>query len=348
MKKILIIISILFLTGCYDYREINELEIVSSIFIDYKDDEYTVALEVLNTEEEAQEGSRFIKGAGSTIEEALNDTVFDSKKTPYYSHLNVAIATKDAVDNGLDKIYDYFARDIDIRKDFFVLITDDMKPFLEYKVEKGDSIGLSTYNTIKKSIEKNGRYRTGNFREITYHYLRDNIYFIGSVKIEDNNIALDETYAFKNNQLYLKVDPEAVLVLNMHFGDNKSFVFNDKDSYEIYEYGLKTDVKDNKATIELEGKVKLINMHDKVLSDDDIKKLNEELSNKVKKQIEDTISYSIKQDCDLLNLNYIYYLKTAKFDEDIWKNLDYDVKVKLSISEKGMLLDSLKGGKNEK
>ena len=35
MKKILLIIIIIFLTGCYNYTEINDLAFVSSIGIDY-------------------------------------------------------------------------------------------------------------------------------------------------------------------------------------------------------------------------------------------------------------------------------------------------------------------------
>ena len=48
MKKIILIISLFMLTGCYDYQEINDLAIISAIGVDYKDDEYIITLEVLS------------------------------------------------------------------------------------------------------------------------------------------------------------------------------------------------------------------------------------------------------------------------------------------------------------
>ena len=49
MKKILIIIlTLLLCTGCYDYKEINDLAIISAIGVDYENDEYVITLEILN------------------------------------------------------------------------------------------------------------------------------------------------------------------------------------------------------------------------------------------------------------------------------------------------------------
>ena len=59
MKKIILIIALFLLTGCYDYKEINNLGIISAIGIDYQDDEYNVTLEVLN--DQADKDSNKIK-----------------------------------------------------------------------------------------------------------------------------------------------------------------------------------------------------------------------------------------------------------------------------------------------
>jgi len=52
MKKLLLIICILFLTGCTDYVEINDLAIITGIIIDYKDDKYNLITELIMNEEE--------------------------------------------------------------------------------------------------------------------------------------------------------------------------------------------------------------------------------------------------------------------------------------------------------
>ena len=47
MKRIFIIVSlVLVLCGCYDYRELNDMSVVTGIGIDYKDNKYIVSLEV--------------------------------------------------------------------------------------------------------------------------------------------------------------------------------------------------------------------------------------------------------------------------------------------------------------
>ena len=46
MKKIIFIIGIvLLISGCYDYRELNDMSIVSGIGIDYVDNQYKVIFE---------------------------------------------------------------------------------------------------------------------------------------------------------------------------------------------------------------------------------------------------------------------------------------------------------------
>ena len=40
MKKIILIIFIVLLTGCYDYRELNDIAIISGVGISKEDNEY--------------------------------------------------------------------------------------------------------------------------------------------------------------------------------------------------------------------------------------------------------------------------------------------------------------------
>ena len=48
IKKLLCVIFIFFLTGCYNYQEINGLAIITAIGIDKKDDKYHVSYQVIN------------------------------------------------------------------------------------------------------------------------------------------------------------------------------------------------------------------------------------------------------------------------------------------------------------
>jgi spore germination protein KC len=48
MKKIILVIMLLLLTGCYDYKELNQIAIVGATSIDKKDDNYIVKIQVIN------------------------------------------------------------------------------------------------------------------------------------------------------------------------------------------------------------------------------------------------------------------------------------------------------------
>ena len=98
-----------------------------------------------------------------------------------------------------------------VHKDFYIFVTDDIDQFLEYETEPAESIGEIAKMSAKRNHEKNGRYKTSTFRELVYHYLRDNYYVLGSINIKDEKISLDKTYAVIDNKLGFEIDKEAVL-----------------------------------------------------------------------------------------------------------------------------------------
>ena len=73
MKKILCLLIIpLFLTGCYDYQELNNRAVIAGIAIDYKEEEFFVDLEILNNkkgngQEEESDKTYYVEGYGSTL-----------------------------------------------------------------------------------------------------------------------------------------------------------------------------------------------------------------------------------------------------------------------------------------
>ena len=57
MKKIFVLFTlILFLGGCSDYKEVNEMAIISGIGLDYNENGFAVTLEVLNEKVDKKDG----------------------------------------------------------------------------------------------------------------------------------------------------------------------------------------------------------------------------------------------------------------------------------------------------
>ena len=116
MKKIIILlIPLLLLTGCYDYRELSDLAIITAVSIDKVDDNLEVAIQVVNPKKEQDTTSTnepdFVTYTSSakTVQEALRKVVNDSPAKLYVSHMEILIISEEVAKNHLNEILDFFS-----------------------------------------------------------------------------------------------------------------------------------------------------------------------------------------------------------------------------------------------
>lgn len=349
MKKILIIVLILFCTGCYDYNELNDLEIVSSMIVDYEDGDYKIDIEVLDTSESASKGSYYLKGKGNTLEAAMNDVFFGSASTPFYSHMKTLVVSKAIAERGLDDFFDYLLRNTKLRKDFYVFVAEDIDKILKFEPAPRESFGELARMSAKRNQEGNGYYRPGTFRELIYAYLRDNTYMVGGLTIDEDIISLTDTYLFTNNTLAFDIDKNAALFANMLAGQNKMFQIYGDFTFDIHEYKLEKKIEKNKITLSLKGQARLLDARTpNHLNQDDLAKIERDLNTRVEEYAAKTVEYAKTMNSDMFNFNHSYYLYYPKLvEDDTWKKIEYVFTSDLVIGEKGLLLDSI-GGKNGK
>lgn len=348
MKKFIIIALILLCTGCYDYNELNDLEIVSSMIVDYEEGNYIVNIEVLDTSESASKGSYFLKGEGKSLEEAMNNVYFGSASTPFYAHMKSLILSDTVAQRGIDEFFDYLLRDTKLRKDFFVFVSDNVDDILEFETEPKESIGEMARMSARRNLEGNGRYRTCTFREMIFNYMRNNYYMLGSISIEDEIINLEDTYLFIDNKMSFKVDDNAVLFANMMADDSEKFQIFGDYTYEMHGFKLEKEVKKDKIIISLKGHARLLDADkNDSLDDKSLKRLEDELNKVLENAGMEIVDYAKRLDHDMFNFNYCYYLYFPKLvNDDTWKTLEYEFHSDLTLSEKGLLLNTLGGSKD--
>ena len=79
MKKILLILSLLLLTGCSsNYRELNELGIITAFGIKKVDNEYELDLQLVNIMEAGKNG---VEESPITIISSKGKTIFDAARS---------------------------------------------------------------------------------------------------------------------------------------------------------------------------------------------------------------------------------------------------------------------------
>jgi len=126
-----ILLVVLLLSGCWDYREMDSLSIVSGIAVD-KDPTsggYKVLIEIvdINSVETETSGSTslFVETEGRTLREALNSTRKRLYGQLFFSNMQVLIVSRQLAEEGIAPIIDFFLNDVDIREALDLLISDE-------------------------------------------------------------------------------------------------------------------------------------------------------------------------------------------------------------------------------
>ena len=117
MKQLLTIgiglLIALVLTGCWDQKEIGEVNYATAIGIDYDDNKYTLYVQLLDFANVAkQEGSKLSetsplyigKGTGSTFMEAVNDLYETSQQSINWGQIGAIIYSESVMEQGIEKV----------------------------------------------------------------------------------------------------------------------------------------------------------------------------------------------------------------------------------------------------
>lgn len=129
--KLLIILSIssLFLSGCWNSRELDEIGIAVALGIDKAGDKVLVSVQLVNPSEISSKHSGEGK-APVVIYQETADTVFEAlrkmtKTVPlktFFPHLRILVIGEELAKEGIATSMDLLARDQEFRPDFYVVI----------------------------------------------------------------------------------------------------------------------------------------------------------------------------------------------------------------------------------
>lgn len=164
MKKIFISMVILIsflLSGCYDYRELNTLAIVSGLAIDKENEDFVITVQVIGINPLRQEEGKQIKpiiyeGRGKTIFAALRRMTLESPRRLFLNHLEIIIIQEKIAHHGVKNTIDFILRDYETTKQFPVLIAKEETAAEILKIYS--PIETLTSRNISNSIDTNSKY----------------------------------------------------------------------------------------------------------------------------------------------------------------------------------------------
>ena len=387
MKKIFLILIVLFLSGC-NYRELDKIAITVGCGLEKVDDGYKITVQIADTQKQGDSNSstspvRFknYTYTDRTIHEAARGILTKLPKKAYTKHMQILVIDEKIANNGINEIIDFWFREVELRNDFYVFVSKDSTPIevlgVLTQIYPINSVG------IRNLIENNFKYLGGTvlttFDDLTSSYISKTKEIIlptimvlgkdGNKKdnlessIPESLISLNETAYFRDNKLVGYLDKKQTIYYNLVKNALKTSIISyecDKDkfvTFEIIENKTDIDIVKNKPEVNIKvqakGNLTSIMCEYDISKNDGIKMIEKEGSLEIKKQIDSLFKLSKDNKTDIFSIRDIYYKHNNKYYKnisnynDFFDNLNVNVDVKLNIFEKGNSLQVIANEKNK-
>lgn len=381
MKKILLIFIIIFaLTGCFNYTELNQMGIVSSIGIDKKDGKYIVSAQVMNAKEndESQDSQITVyEQKGDSVLAALREITLKSPRKLFGGHLSKIVLSEEVAKEGIINIMDTFQRLTEVRNEFAITVVKNQKASDVLKV-------LTTTETVPAEYAKLTLDSADNYSGLTYSTKSDEFVALYLKKFIDPSIPVIKIENFKkkgttmdnvttsNPISKIEIDSKMAITKNGKLKgylnknetigynfirnqiqqmiipvkcDNKNFasitINNNKTKNKVQK-------KKNEYIITLNmnsnGMITEYNCDDNINDEKNIIKIEKKTEKQIKKYVKMAIKKQNKEKSQFLGLKRIIYLDYPKY-----KNEKYNIKIKVNVDlpRKGQIRNAIKGEKKD-
>lgn len=387
MKRIKFLILLLpLLSGCYNYRELNELGITTAVSIDYKDNNFYVIAEVINPikqqDASSSNNSPFVNynSSSSSLQDAFRKVVLESPRQLYAAQLEIIVLSEEVVNNHLEEVLEYFARDPESRTEIKIIVakTEDSTKAITLQTLLTSLSSSNIINSLDLQSKVLGMDYPVTLNELLNMYIDPYLEVVlpsmtlyGNYEIGDEKenittsspkaiVKIDGSTITKDNKILGYLDLEESKILNLINGKLKETIIkmNYYDGYIIFEpnrikVSRELDIKNNIIKINISGYSKTKEIQSNINAKDpkEIEKLNKALNMELEKKITDTFnSIREKYGTDVFGFQELYYRTNYKYFkenctnwyEDIYPKIKLEVKANVRLYEKGNTLGGLR------
>ena len=316
-NKIIFLILLVFLSsGCSSYTELNDLSIVNTLAIDYKDNKYELTLQIIegiNNNDSIEKEITTLSSNEKSLDESFNKLYINSKKKLYLSHIDLLILTEEAINNNLIEITTNFLENNEYRNNFNVVLLKDipLKEFMENKVLAEDINNLVKTNQKETSIT-----RTKDFEKMIKDLLINGNTYLPTISYHNNELSLKGYTLINNYKVYEELSYKDSILLNLLSNQVMRAYLNGNNIY------------DNQTIITTKNN----NISFKFLTTIDEDK---DFINQTKIDLENFLKKYQEKNYDILKLtekvrknNYSYYKNTPDLLEKLTFNFTFILKEK--------------------
>lgn len=353
MKKIIILLIPLFtLTGCYNYQEMNELGIITATEVDKKDDEYEITSQIVNPKNQTDTTSAnqpaFITytAQGKTIHEAYRNLIKKASRKIYGTHMQILIIKDTLAKEDMENILDFYFRNIEIRKEFYVLIDTTEQNNEDKLLEVLTPLTNLSSQNILNTLESDNKY-TSVSTLVTFNDLMDiyldkhkelvlpTIYIQGNPKEAEKesniqsstsnaDLSLGNLAIFKDQKMLGILSHSESMTVNLLKNEAKEMLITFKCNETKYASSkiiidkVKIDIDTNnlKVDITINGTADLTEYtcNNSLESEKDFQKVNQKLNNYLTSTTNTDIkNINEKYNSDIYGFRDIIYKKNYKY-----------------------------------
>jgi len=359
IKLLFILISCFYLTGCYNYRELNELSIASSIGLDKTENGVSVTVQVINAKKEGSDNnssSNFAKiiafeAEAETVQEALRSIVTQIPRRLYLNHLTLLVIGEDLAKEGLDNHFDFLARDPESRKEYHVVVAKDAKANDVLKI----LTGLETVPSEKviNSLNATNQYMA-TVSEVTLNDFLDQLLddkqeiSLPVIKIVGNeeegeqkesletstpkaNLIIDGMAVFKDNKLIGYLDDSESKTLTFLKDDISNALISyycsetEKNVIELNNSSTDIEVSKNELKVKISvkgnGNISEINCPVDLEKEETIEEITESINKRIEEKLTEGINNIInKYNTDVLGFRLSFYRTNPNYYKTLEDN----------------------------
>ena len=388
MKKVLLLISLIFLlSGCYNYKELNDYAIATGMAIDYKDDKYKVSLLISNSPKNGSEASASYQtvvysGKGKSIYDAIKEIGLISPKEIYIGHISIVILSEETAKNGLNGALDFLLAEPRSKKNFYIALTKDTdaKDVLSITTPLTDFPSQTLADNLESTDYLQGAVVAIDFNTLLYQLINQGIEPVLNgfeVKGDEEKGVKASNTETNNPKAYVQLSTLGI------FKDDKFITWANQNqsrginiiNNKIQELYIEVDCKggkiviateklktkrkvDKKGNVTIEANAKgIINetsCNIDLTKENTITKIEKKTEKKINKFIKEAIYIAQEYKTDIFGIGLNYYQHhPKKFDKiDDWNehfaNIEFKINVDVDLNHTGSVQQSIERITDEK
>jgi spore germination protein KC len=212
---LLLSINMIFLSGCWNYRDLESLSIVAGIALDkgkegYK---YHATFELLDAAQD-KANAKLLEAEGDTLFDCVRNAILKSKKKLFFSHSRVVVISNQLASEGVTPLLDFLIRDNEPRTNLDLIISKEKTAgeILQQEPVTDHLVSIEIAEQLQKNLNSLGEAPTVNLYQ-AINILSDNSssLILPTIKVSHDktkSTELDGCGIFKKDKLIGYLNPD--------------------------------------------------------------------------------------------------------------------------------------------